>query len=308
MPFQLPHFAEEDLEKLLDLPFHSCIAEILSFLFPVKLTGVDVEFAMGRRSVQLKNVGRRVIMAEAWHDPEGSYAFLERSLYKLMCREDAESGNWTRIAIRIAIWFGLIAQLRQAGIRETMDVCLVSGDFSGPMSAWYARQWGLPIGNIICCCNENSGLWELFRYGQMRTDTVSVPTATPEADIALPTDLERLIYAYGGVSETKRYLHAVCQGKPYHVPDEMLEKLRQGMYVSVISGQRMKNTIPSVYRTHGHMLSPYGALAYAGLLDYRAMAREPRYGVVMEERSPARDAGIVAEALGIDPDSVKAYL
>lgn len=308
LPFRIPHFTEEDLEELFKKSFHGCIAEILNCLFPVKLTGVDVEFAMGRRSVQLKSVGRRTIMAEVWHNPDGDYAYLEQSLTKLMGKENGQCGNWTRIAIHIAIWFGLFSQLRQAGIPEMMDVCVVSGDFAAPISAWYARQWGLPIGNIICCCNENSGLWELFRYGQMRTDTVSVPTATPEADVTLPVDLERLIHACGGISETKRYLETVRLGKPYHIPDEMLEKLRQGMYVSVISGQRMMNTIPSVYRTHGHMLSPYGAMAYAGLLDYRAMAQEPRYGLVLEEKSPVRDAETVGAALGIPAKDIKEYI
>ncbi len=308
LPFKPPCFTTEELEELFQKPFHQCIAEILNLLFPVKLTGVDVEFAIGRRSVQLENLGRRAIVAEAWHNPDGNYGYLERSLTKLMCKENAAGGNWTRIAIRIAIWFGLFAQLRQAGFWENVDVCVVSGDFAAPISAWYAKQWGLSVGKIICCCNENSTLWDLFRYGQMRTDTVSIPTATPDADISVPADLERLIYAYGGVPETLRYLEAVRQGKPYHAPEEMLEKLRQKMYVSVISGQRMMRTIPSVYRTHSHLLSPYGALAYAGLLDYRTVADEPRYGLVLEEKSPACDAGTVAEALGIEPKDIKNYI
>lgn len=308
LPFQPPRFSEEDMEKLLSLSFPGCVAEILNLLFPVKLTGVDVEFAIGRRCVQVKNVGRRAILAEAWHNPAGSYAYLEGSLYKLMCKEGQNVGNWTRIAIRIAVWFGLFAQLHQTGFREKMDVCVVSGDFSAPMSAWYCRQWGLPVGNIVCCCNENSTLWDLFRYGQMRTDTVSVPTQTPEADVSVPVDLERLIYAYGGIPETKQYLEALRQGKTYHAPEDLFQKLRQGMHVSVISGQRMKNTIPSVYRTHAHLLSPCGALAYAGLLDYRTMAREPRYGLVLEEKSPLRDPEIVGQALGVAPNTIKDYL
>lgn len=308
LPFRMQTFPEEELDALLRKPFHQTIAEILNRLFPVKLTGVDVEFAMGRRSLQLESLGRRAFLAEAWHNPDGDYSYLERSLTKLMTKEDGAGGNWTRIAVRIAIWFGVFGQLRQAGLGDKVDICVVSGNFSAPISAWYAKQWGLPIGKIVCCCNENSTLWDLFRYGQMRTDAVSVPTATPDGDVAIPTDLERLIYAYGGVPETLRYLEDVRQGKPYHAPEEMLEKLRREFYVSVISGQRMLQTIPSVYRTHSHLLSPYGALAYAGLLDYRTVAEEPRYGLVMEEKSPVRDAETVAAALGVEAKEVKNYL
>lgn len=308
LPFKPPYYHGEELEALLQLPFHGCVAEVLSRLFSVKLTGIDVEFAMGRRSVQLKNLGRRTIMAEAWHNPEGCYAYLERSIIKLMGKESTDSGSWPRIAVRIAIWFGMFAEARRAGFRETMDVSVVSGDFAAPISAWYGRLWGLPIGNIVCCCNENNALWDLFRYGQMRTEGISIPTDTPDADITVPTDLERLIYAYGGTGEVRKYLDAVQLGKPYHVPENMLEQLRKGMYVSVISGQRMKNTIPSVYRTHSHFLSPYGALAYGGLLDYRATADVPRYGLVLEEKSPALDKETVAAALGVEPKEIQDYL
>lgn len=308
LPFRMPSVSAEALDTLLRKPFHQTIGEVLNLFFPVKLTGVDVEFAMGRRSVQLEGLGRRAFLVEAWHNPEGDYRYLERSLTKLMTKENGPGGNWTRIAIRIALWFGVFGQLRQAGMGDKVDICVVSGDFSAPISAWYAKQWGLPIGKIICCCNENSTLWDLFRYGQMRTDTVSVPTATPDGDITIPTDLERLIYAYGDVDETQRYLEAVRQGKPYHAPEEMLERLRQEFYVSVISNQRMLQTIPSVYRTHGHLLSPYGALAYAGLLDYRTVAEEPRYGLVLEEKSPAQDVEAVAAALGMEAKEVKNFL
>lgn len=308
LPFKAPYFPEEELSSLLGNPFHECVAEVLNLLFPVKLTGVDVEFAIGRKSVLLNKLGRRAIMAETWHNPEGTYSYLESHLAELMCQEAVIPGNWVRIAIRIALWFGLFAEMRRAGFTEKMDVSVVSGDFAAPISAWYAKRWGLPIGKIICCCNENSALWELFRYGQMRTDTVSVPTATPEADVAVPTDLERLIYGCGGWTENTRYLEAVRLGKPYHGPEEMLEGLRREMYVSVISDQRMRNTIPSVYRTHGHLLSPYGALAYAGLLDYRTIAEVPRDGLVLEERSPLKDKETVADALGVDPDSVMDYI
>lgn len=308
LPFKAPDLEPEALNSLLGNSFHKCVAEMLNRLFPVKLTEVDVEFAIGRRSVLLNSLERRAVVAEVWHNPEGVYSYLEAQMTKLMRQDNSAPGNWIRIAVRIAVWFGLFAELRRAGFTEKMDVSVVSGDFAAPISAWYAKAWGLPIGKIICCCNENSALWELIRYGQMRTDAVSVPTATPEADVAVPTDLERLICDVGGRAETWRYLEAVRLGKPYHAPEEMLDQLRRGMYVSVVSSQRMMNTIPSVYRTHGHLLSPYGALAYAGLLDYRTMADVPRNGLVLEERSPLGDRDTVAEALGVEASSVKDYL
>ena len=89
---------------------------------------------------------------------------------------------------------------------------MVSGDFSAPISAVYARQWGAPIGEILCCCNENNEIWNLLSHGQLRTDGVSIPTILPSADVVVPSELERLVYEAGGCEEVERYLDACRRG------------------------------------------------------------------------------------------------
>ena len=84
--------------------------------------------------------------------------------------------------------------------------------------------------------------------------------------------------------------------------DAVLSKLRKGLHVSVVSSQRLDSTIPSAYRTHGYLLSPGAALAYAGLLDYRARAGQIRHAVIFGEKSPTLDAERISRALGISPE------
>lgn len=123
-------------------------------------------------------------------------------------------------------------------MKSTWDISVVCGNFDLPMSAWYARAWGLPIGNIICCCNENGNLWNLIHHGQFRTDMVSTPTGTPEADVTLPAGLERLIYACGGLAEVDIYLDACRRGGMYCPRDSVLSRLGEGLDVSVVSSRR----------------------------------------------------------------------
>ena len=230
---------------------------------------------------------------------------------KLSAGPESVRGDWAGIGVRIAVLFGVFGELMRDGIagpEKKVDISVVSGDFSGPISAWYAREWGLPIGNIVCACNENGSIWDLFHHGQLRTDQVAVETSTPEADIVLPAGLERLIHGCGGLTEVEKYLDVCRRGGVYSPEERVFARLRRGMYVSVVSGERVRSTIPSVYGTSAHLLSPYGALAYAGLLDYRAGTGESRYALVLEEKSPGCDMDTVAEALGISREELTRHM
>lgn len=212
-----------------------------------------------------------------------------------MDASDYKTG-WLAIALRVALLFGIFGQLNTD---EPTDISLISGDFSAPISAYYAKQWGLPIGTIICCCNENSGLWELLCHGQLRTDATSVRTAIPEADVALPEQLERLVFEAGGEAEVARYLEVCRRGGAYAPSDPVLANLGRDFRVSVVSSSRIGQTISSVYRTHNYVLSPAAALSYAGLMDARAKPGLHKTALILAEKSPMLDAGYTAASLGI---------
>lgn len=294
LPFRAPWFSGEDIEHMTAMPFGQRVAEILNRLFHTKLTCWDVDVCIGREPVELVPLGYRTLVAELWRNPGRSYDYLARELAdQLLNVTDFDTG-WLKIALRVALLFGVCGQLED---REPVDISVISGDFTAPISAYYARSWGLPIGNIICCCNENSGLWELLCHGQLRTDAAGIRTVLPEADVALPENLERLIYAASGTAEVNRYLEICRRGGSYAPSDGVLADLRRGFGVSVVSSQRLSQTISSVYRTHHYVLSPGSALCYAGLMDYRAKAGQARNALILAEKSPALDAGFTAAAL-----------
>ena len=304
LPFKTPAFSHEDLDALLSKPFSQCVADILNLLFKTNLTGWDMDFCVGRYPVRLESLRHRILVGETWHNPDWNYDRMVKNVVSHLCQEEVVPSDWAKIAVRTAVLFGIFSELKRCGI-EFADISVVSGDFSAPISAWYARQWGLPIGNIICCCNENNSLWDLICHGQMRTDTLSIPTAIPEADVTLPGDLERLIYECGGVAEVERYLDCCRRGAMYCPRDGILAKLSKGLFVSVVSSQRIGTTIPSVYRTHSYLMSPGTALGYAGLLDYRAKSGETRHAIVLADKSPVCDAEIVANTLGMTADELR---
>jgi len=304
VPLHLPKLSEQERNKLFKMSFGQCVAEMLNLFFSTKLTGWDVDFSVGRYPVRIEQLAHRIMMAETWHNPDWQYRCLERNLMELLHAETDIPGNWVCVAVRMAVMTGIlgIQEIRGTG---PVDISVVSGDFTLPISAWYLREMGFPIGNIICCCNENNQFWELICNGQMRTDGLSHSTVVPEADITLPVNLERLISDCSGVSETERYLDCCRTGSVYSVSDPMLQRLRQGLFVSVVSSGRVKTTIPNVYKTHNYVLSPASALAYSGLLDYRAKTGVARTAIVLCDKSPVCDATVVANAMELPVAELK---
>lgn len=298
VPINFPKLSEQECNRFAEMSFGQCVAEFLNLFFSTKLNGWDVDFSIGRYPARLEQLAHRIFMAETWHNPEWQYQRIEKNLMELLPSEVNIPGNWVSIAIRMAVFAGIIGHSELSDMNPT-DIAVVTGDFTLPISAWYLRKMGFPIGNIICCCNENNQFWELFCNGQMRTDAVCIPTIVPEADVIMPVNLERLIFDCGTIEETERYLSCIEAGSTYSVSDGMLQLLRRELFVSVVSSVRIETTIPNVYKTHNYILSPASALAYSGLLDYRAKTGITRNAIVICDQSPVCDAETVARVMDI---------
>ncbi len=306
VPFKLPVYDREQLKALADRSFGQNIADVLNGFFACGLTAWDVEFAIGRSPMRLSHVNHRVAVAELYHNPQGKLDHLVQTLSDRLRKEGAGEtpANWVRIAVCIAAVFGIYGEYLAAdeGLLDTpVDMAVTTGSFTMPMAAWYAREMGLPIGNIVCGCNANGGVWELLHRGELPTGSTAVKTAVPEADIALPRDLERLVCGTLGVKENLRYLDSCSTGSLYAPAEEELETLRKGMFAAVISDQRISSLIPSVYRNSRYIFGPYSILAYGSLMDYRAKTGESRTAILIAERSPLCDEKLVAKCMDISP-------
>ena len=232
VPYYTAPFPREDLEKIAQQSFNDTVARLLNIQFQTHLTGNDIRLLVGRSPVRLQQLSNRIYAAECWHNLRSSYAHLVKSLVLHIFPDAATiSGSWAEVGVGACVLFGIFGELMGSGLvsfDKKADVSLVCGDFSLAMSCWYARRWGLPIENIVCCCNENNTLWNLFAHGAMRTDTVSVPTLAPDADIAVPVSLERLIHGCGGAKEAEAYVQKLRLGANYYPEDALLNKLRRG--------------------------------------------------------------------------------
>lgn len=192
MPMRAAPAGPGDGDQLPRLSFGQRAADILNLLLGTGLTGWDVECAVGRNPVSLHTVGRRVRLAEAWHNPQWVFSWFTEQLTVRLTGKTAAPEGWAGLPSGLRCCSACSASWEPDGLDwdRPMDVSVAAGDFSAPLSLWYGREMGLPIGTVICCCNENGGLWELLRYGQLEPGGEIVRTSLPDCDRAVPDRLE----------------------------------------------------------------------------------------------------------------------
>lgn len=287
LPFRMPEVTHDILLSLKDQTFGQRVAYLINQFFSCQITGWDVELCAGKNPVKLVAMPNRVVLTECWHNHDQDFARLETSLASRIY--DGKPTSWMRIGVRIAVLFAVYGELLATEVcapRQLFDISVAAGDFTAPMAAWYARQMGLPVGNVICSHNT-SAVWDLIHHGELRTDC------------DLPENLERLVSATLGVDENLRFCDLCEQGRPYATRPGDLEILRKGMYASVVSSERLTGLIPSVYRTTGHIIDADTAAAYGGMQDYRAKTGETRPVLLISERSPVHSSKQIAKAMEI---------
>ncbi|MBQ7330385.1 MAG: hypothetical protein IJW94_01140 [Oscillospiraceae bacterium] len=280
-PFQIPHYNDAALSQLMGQSFGEVVAQMLNLFFACGLTPWDVDTAVGKNPLKVAGIGNRISALQLWQNLEGSYGNLEKSLFNLLCRVNQypmERTSWLKISIRISILFAAFALLHESGadLSQKPDVAVRGDDFSLPVSLWYARKMGLPIGNIICGCREDSQIRELIHLGEMKTDV----------DERILDEAERLIFSVLGLEESVRFAKIRENKGVFKLLPEEGKELSMGLFCGVISASRAQEMIPRVRSTNGYTLARDASVAYAALMDYRATTGSNHPSVLLEDFAP----------------------
>ena len=307
VPMNLPRFTKNEIRKLGEKTFSQNVADVINLFFATKLDSWAVEFLIGRYPVKLVHVTSRETVAELWHNPVWKFERLAKGIEKAIRQSDdvsAVPGNWLLIASRIAVLFGLFGELIRegtVGFQDELDIAVPTGDFTGPMAVLYAREMGLPVSTVLCCCNDNNGAWKLLHKGELRTDATVLRTSTPFCDHAVPEALERLIFSRLGIREVLDFVEACKQGAGFYLEPDQLKKMREGIYVPVTGQKRLESAVNSLYRSYGCAVDVYTALCYSGILDYRSVTGEGRPVLILSDESPVYSAPYLSACLNITP-------
>ena len=137
----------------------------------------------------------------------------------------ANSANFASFAPRIAYYFSAYLDLlssEQIESGEEIDFYIPSGNLGEVVAAYYAELMGLPVRKIHIATNENNGLVSFFKTGVLESREV-VKTTSPSMDIAVPSDLERLIFEISG----RKKALSLVDGGTYSLSADQLAKLNE---------------------------------------------------------------------------------
>lgn len=90
---------------------------------------------------------------------------------------------------------------------EPMNTIVPTGNLGNAVAALWARQIGLPLGEVVFACNANDTLPAFFG-GQPYRPRDAVPTIANAMDVGAPSNFERLVHLFGGEDAARVHGHA----------------------------------------------------------------------------------------------------
>ena len=306
IPYRMPVLEKSQILRMREQTFSQTVAQILNVFYGTEYTAWDIDCCVGRNAADIVAANQKVSLMKSWGNPSGDISYITDRLYGMLCdgKPEDKITNWAWISIRIALLFGAYSMLRQQDV-SSFDIAVCSGDFSLPMAVWYARYMGLPVGNIICACSENSAPWDFLHRGELDSAISVVPTDIPELDIAVPDGLERLVYAALGFEEAQKYVNAVSRKLTYRVHADMLSALNNKMFVSVAGKGRADSVITSVYKSTGIILDPFTAVCFGSVQDFRAKKGEINPTLLLWDHSPVKYLSMVQRSTGLSKTDIE---
>ena len=274
VPFHLPVFTSAELSDIQNQSFEDTVAQVLNVFFGLRLNGMDIRSAVGTNSVAEITLGQKVTIAEMWHNPLGDWPFVCKRLYELTANKNCIPVGWSRIAMEIALLFGVYSATGYT--RSSFDVAVTADDLSEMTAVLFAKEMGLPVGLAVCACDEKSALWDLVNKGDF------------SAGGSQPHYLEAFLYKSLGRLAVLQYLDAAKNKAVCHLTEEQTELLSSSMFVAVVSANRVDTVTSSMYNTNRYTMDAKTALSYGALQDYRANTGNNKNTLLIAKQHPLR--------------------
>lgn len=226
----------------------------------------------------------------------------EELLEHKMVFSSANSINWGRLLPQIVYYFwAYIQAFREGKVKdnEKINIVVPTGNFGNILAAYYAREMGVPIANLICASNDNKVLSDFFETGIYDIQRPFYLTISPSMDILISSNFERYLYEVSGRDgeKVKQWYAQLAATGRFEVDEDVLLACKDGMWAGWCDQQAVKDTIKKVYEDSGYLLDSHTAVAVKVYQDYREKTDDPAFTVIASTASPFKFAQSVLEAL-----------
>ena len=214
----------------------------------------------------------------------------------------ANSINWGRVLPQLVYYISAYCDLLRDGKLapgQSVNICVPTGNFGNILAAYYAREMGLPIDQLICASNSNNVLTDFIREGVYDRNRQFYNTMSPSMDILISSNLERLLYSITqDPEEVRRYMARLNEVGRYQVGGKVKEKLQKRFKGYFCDDKETQRVIRSMYDRHGYLIDTHTAVAFSALEQYRSETGDDTPCLVVSTASPFKFCGSVLEALG----------
>ena len=159
--------------------------------------------------------------------------------------------NWLRVMGQVAYYVWLTKQFT-----SPINVAIPSGNFGNAYSAWYGRNHGLPIQNILCSTNINDVLKRFIDTGILEPKE-TYPSVAPSMDIQIPSSLERLIYDLSG--DASEFYKSFGENSKAELDEKSFKALKHIFSSFTFNDDEIKNKIKDLYSEFDIIFDPHTA-------------------------------------------------
>ncbi len=177
----------------------------------------------------------------------------------------ANSVNFGRILFQIMYQFHSYLELvRQDAIElgDKVNLHIPSGNFGNALSAYYARQMGLPVERIYIASNANNVLTDWINTGRYDIASRSlVITNSPAMDILKSSNVERVLFDLFGAERTHTLMRQLDEQGYYQLDEGEIAQIQAIFSASFCSDKEGQTYIRSNY-DNGYLMDPHTATCF----------------------------------------------
>jgi threonine synthase len=190
-------------------------------------------------------------------------AFLDTDLKAKYTLSSANSINIARLIPQSFYYFNAYARL---GYGEKSPVfCVPCGNFGNLTAGLIAWKMGLPVAYFIAALNSNRVFLDYLETGGFQPKA-AIKTMSNAMDVGNPSNFERILNIF-------EYNPAA---------------IRQKIMSYTTSDKETRQTIDMVYKKHGYILDPHGAVGYAAWKKHKTGQKIVNHTIILETAHPAK--------------------
>ena len=207
--------------------------------------------------------------------------------------------NFARVLAQIVYYYAASARLPEAATPPAFAV--PSGNFGNVYAGYAATRTGLEIAQLVVGSNRNDVLTRFFVSGRLEVKEV-VPTMSPSMDIAVSSNLERLLFEAHGrdAAATAALMTELRRSAAAEVDPAAMAELSALWSAARVDEDATAKIIADVYESTGKLIDPHTAVGVVAARRCRRNMDAPM--VALATAHPAKFPDAVYAATGVRPE------